>query len=156
MINIVISLRPGWLGVRILAEVRKFSLLQIVVIISGAHQPSIQCVPGFLPTDKAVGAWCRPLMPSNAEFKNEKIITLLPLYVFMAFREITWLDFVIKKCLRKPRESPEQAQTCTEHTWNATALPKRKIGPSTWATIATIASLRILLRSTIKLSIDAT
>jgi len=48
MISIVISLRPGWLRVRILAQVREFSLFHVVKIVFGAHQPSIQCVPGFL------------------------------------------------------------------------------------------------------------
>jgi hypothetical protein len=52
-------------------------------------------------------------------------------------------------------ESHDKTQTSAEHTWNATALHKRQIGPSTWTTTTTIASLRILLKSTITLSIDA-
>ena len=87
--------------------------------------------------------------------RMRQAMPLFLLYAFMALRETNWIDFTIqKKCLRKPGESHEQAQTSAEHTWNATALHKRQIGPSTWATTITIASLRILLKSTITLSID--
>lgn len=112
MISIVIILRSGWLGVRILAETRKFSLLQIVKIVSGAHQPSIQCVPGFFPKDKAAGAWCRPLMLSSAEFKNEKSNAFTPTIRLHGFEgdNLTWLYYteeVLAGARRVARASPD-------------------------------------------------